>query len=1129
MRGILISLLIAGSAFAQRSLKNIPDPNPAVQLKTFKAAKGFQIALFAADPMIAKPVQMNWDELGRLWVVSSRIYPHIIPGQKAEDQVIVLEDSDGDGKADKSTVFAEGLLVPTCVVPGDGGVYVGNSTELLHFKDTDGDGKADQKRVVLSGFGTEDTHHILHTLRWGMDGDLYMNQSIYIHSHLETPHGPRHLMAGGVWRFRPETMELDIFTRGLVNSWGHDFNRWGQSFQTDGAGGDGINYVFPGIVMVTAYKAPRVVRGLNPGQPKHCGLCVVSGDHFPEAWQDRLITADFRGNRVNSFALSESGSSYVSRKQEDLVSSSSVAFRPIDVRMGPDGAVYIADWYNPIIQHGEVDFRDERRDHVHGRIWRVSAIDRPSLPRPRLAEATTGNLLDRLLSSAGWERTQARRLLKERGAEQVKPVLDAWTAARSSEAERLEALWIYQNIRSVNPALLAQLLGAEDHHVRAAAVRVLSRWQNSLPGAAVGLAKAIHDSHPQVRLEAINALRELGGKEAARLVGNSLYEGMDERYDFAAWLTMRSLERDWLPSLTSNLQFFEKPESLMFAIRSLNKTESIRPLVNLWEKGDLPAAQRDSLIQLIGAVGNPSDLNVLLNKSFADASIRPRALQALELAAKRGVKPNRAVERIAAFFTDADASTAAFRLAGQWNIGPLREQVQALAIDESAAMDLRLSALQGLSSFGAPSLPTLQKAFASTAQPGYRRAVIQAITHFDPNAGAVRLFEWLPGLPKKESVQAAGLVSAFLGVKNGSQALMRNLKGRQLAGPVAAEMIRKVSSSGRKNMQDLIKSLQVAGNLEALTRNLNPQEMAGLIEQINRSGHPGRGEDVYRRAQLLCVHCHAIGGAGGKVGPDLTSIGASAPLDYQIESLLAPQAKIKEGYHVSMLTKKDGSVATGMVLGEDEGVVSLRDAQGVITDVQKSDLAKREIVPTSLMPPGLTNSLRKDEFIDLVAFLGKLGKPGAYNISSTPYVRSWERLIGDRGEIDAVRHKGVHYPAENPTGLNWQPYTSKVDGHLPLYPDLTRFHNFGGVNYFFLRFGLEVIEPGEAVLGLNDPKGIFLWAGDRAISPAPETRIRFARGKHRITLAISEQDRKGVPLRIVLLEKPGAAVCRLLN
>ena len=235
-------------AFGQRAPFPIPDPDPEIERKSFVVADGFEVNLFAADPLIAKPLQINFDPAGRLWIASSEVYPQITPGAVADDKVLIVEDRDHDGRADSTTVFARGLLIPTGIEPGDGGAYVANSTELLHFKDTDGDGKADATRVVLSGFGTEDTHHILHTLRWGYDGMLYFNQSIYIHSHIETPHGVRRLGGGGIWQFRPETMELEVFIRGLVNPWGHHFDRWGQSFATDGAGGEGINYCIPGRI-----------------------------------------------------------------------------------------------------------------------------------------------------------------------------------------------------------------------------------------------------------------------------------------------------------------------------------------------------------------------------------------------------------------------------------------------------------------------------------------------------------------------------------------------------------------------------------------------------------------------------------------------------------------------------------------------------------------------------------------------------------------------------------------------------------------------------------------------------------------------------------------------------------------
>ena len=172
-------------------------------LPKFDLAEGLEVNLFAQNPHLAKPIQMNFDAKGRLWVASSEVYPQILPGQMATDKVIILEDTNDDGQADKSTVFADNMLIPTGIEPGDDGVYVGQSTELLHLKDTDGDGVADDSRVVMSGFGTEDTHHILHTLRWGFDGRLYFNQSIYIRTHMETPHEVLRLESGGVWRLRP--------------------------------------------------------------------------------------------------------------------------------------------------------------------------------------------------------------------------------------------------------------------------------------------------------------------------------------------------------------------------------------------------------------------------------------------------------------------------------------------------------------------------------------------------------------------------------------------------------------------------------------------------------------------------------------------------------------------------------------------------------------------------------------------------------------------------------------------------------------------------------------------------------------------------------------------------------------
>jgi len=290
-RGLFIVplLLISACSTQPDEPEEYPEDDPRNELASFEIDEGFEVTLFAAEPLVAKPIQMNWDAEGRLWVITSTAYPLSKTGEEANDKVLILEDTDGDGVADKSTIFAEGLIQPTGILPGDGGVYVANATEILHLSDTDGDGKADTRKTIVSGFGTGDTHHLIHTFRWGPEGRLYFNQSIYIYSHVETPWGVKRLEGGGVWKLQPHTLELDVYAKGLVNPWGLRFDQYGQSFLTDGAGGEGINYAFPGATFLSSPGAEKILRGLNPGQPKHSGLEIVSGRHLPESWAGSLI------------------------------------------------------------------------------------------------------------------------------------------------------------------------------------------------------------------------------------------------------------------------------------------------------------------------------------------------------------------------------------------------------------------------------------------------------------------------------------------------------------------------------------------------------------------------------------------------------------------------------------------------------------------------------------------------------------------------------------------------------------------------------------------------------------------------------------------------------------------------
>lgn len=394
--------------------------------------------------------------------------------------MVVLEDTKGAGKADKATVFADGLLIPTGVLPdGNGGCYVAASSQLLHFGDKDRDGKADQREVVLSSFGTEDTHHNLHTLRWGYDGRLYMNQSIYTHSHIETPHGVVRLNSGGIWRFDPETWKLEVFCKGGCNPWGHHWDQWGNHFFTDGAGFKGVYHAMEGATYFTYSDMRREAESISPGNyPKFASLEVVHSPNFPTDWQGSLITCDFRAHRVVRFSLSDVGSSFQTHEMPDLLRSTNVTFRPIDVRFGPDGALYIADWSNPIIQHGEVDFRDPRRDKEHGRIWRVAAKGRPLADaigmRKTARESKTEELLPLLLSPNAFHQASARRLLAIKGVE-VLPAADAWVKKQTDPRARLEIVWLHEAVGRPMASLITELAASTDDRLRTAAARELTR------------------------------------------------------------------------------------------------------------------------------------------------------------------------------------------------------------------------------------------------------------------------------------------------------------------------------------------------------------------------------------------------------------------------------------------------------------------------------------------------------------------------------------------------------------------------------------------------------------------------------------------------------------------------------
>ena len=986
-------------ALAQRGLKDIPSPDPAAELAAMQIADGYEVNLFAADPMITKPLQMNFDPQGRLWVSSSSVYPQIRPGEVANDTVTVLEDRDGDGRADASTLFADGLLMPTAVLPGDGGAYVANSTEFLHLSDSDGDGKADTRRVVLSGFGTEDTHHIIHTFRWGPDARLYFNQSIYIHSHVETPRGVRRLNAGGIWRFAPESLTLDVFARGWVNAWGHAFDRWGRSLVTDGAGGEGINYGFPGAAYLTAAGTPRILHGMNPGSPKYCGLEFIDGRHLPDDAQGQLITNDFRANRVCRFRLTEQGSGFASEKLPELIHSQRVTFRPIDVKMGPDGAIYIADWYNPIIQHGEVDFRDERRDRTHGRIWRVTAKGRPALPRIDFTKLSTPELLGQLKSPESYARDMAKRVLFARGSETVVPELTQWLASLDSldpefERLRLEALRLRQGLDrgskgDIDAGLLKAVLASPDPRARAAAARIVCDWADRLESPVELLAPAVDDPSALVRLEGVRALATLGGRQAAELALHAVDHERDDALDYAVWLAARETKDAWLPAVLDGT-FVDDGRfgRVIFAVAAAEASAAVPRIVASLKDGKIAEADRPTALSAIAKLGNPDQLRVVFdvvtNPATSPAQAKALLGDLLDSHTRRHVAPTgdvAAIEKLVMSPDDGCASRA-IEATAAWQVTAASEELAGIAESGSRSTEVRKAAIAALGGLPGdpPRAALLKLCSASGPKEDIKAAAIAALV---PRSVANAAAQAVSFLGTASDAKARTTVfQAFLRAKDGAATLAAAFE--RAASPLSADAAKDgqqvVSASGRQEpaltqaIAAAIARGSAAGSQPAASPHaMDPASLDAFVSLVRDKADATRGAAIYARENLKCVSCHRIGDQGGRVGPNLTAIGASSPLDYVIDSLLYPAKNVKEGYNTVVVQTDDGQVLTGIQVTRSDAELVLRDATGKEIKVPTADIDE-ESAGTSLMPAGLIDSLSREELADLVRYLSDLGK-----------------------------------------------------------------------------------------------------------------------------------------------------------
>ncbi len=516
-------------------------------------AKGMKVTLFASEkefPELAKPVQMAFDAKGRLWVAAWPSYPHWKPGEEMNDKLLVLEDTDGDGKADKCTVFADHLHCPTGFEFYNGGVLVAQAPDLVFLKDTDGDGKADVRLRVLSGIDSADTHHTANSFTLDPGGALYFQEGTFHHTQVETPYGPPLRNANaGVYRYEPRTQKFEAYVPyGFANPHGHVFDRWGQDIVVDGTGSNPYHAaLFSGHLDFPQkhHTPPQVYQQRTRPCP---GMEVLSSRHFPDANQGNLLVANVIGFQgILQYKIADRGASFAGTEVEPILSSTDPNFRPSDVKIGPDGAIWFIDWQNPIIGHMQHNLRDPSRDRTHGRVYRVTCEGRPLSKPVAIAGEPVEKLLELLKEPEDRVRYRAKIELGARDSDEVTAAARKWADAldRTDPGyahNLLEALWVHQYHNVVNEELLRRVLALPDFHARAAAARVLCYWRDRVPGALDLFKKLASDPHPRVRLEAVRAASFFPTVEAVEVAALSAEQPSDVYLDYTRAETMRALE-----------------------------------------------------------------------------------------------------------------------------------------------------------------------------------------------------------------------------------------------------------------------------------------------------------------------------------------------------------------------------------------------------------------------------------------------------------------------------------------------------------------------------------------------------------------------------------------------------------
>lgn len=936
----------------------------AVEAMTIKP--GYKVNVWAAEPMMTQPMAFCWDDRGRLWIAENKDYESRGDGfsNSGESRILILEDSDGDGAADKQTVFMEGLAFPAALAVGFDGVFIGAPPNLIFVPDKNQDDKADLDdiQILLTGWGIRDRHETLNSLHWGPDGWLYGLQGFATPSKIRKPKGeeasklyyhkdpfPEDLLEkegvdinGGVWRYHPVKDRFEVVAHGFSNPWGIDYDAKGQLFMSacviphlwhvvpggiyHRQGGQHFNpYVYEDIKTIANHSH----------RSAHGGARVYQSDAFPQEEQGRIFMANIHEHGVLSDILIPKGSGFEGKHGDEFLMANNAQWVGFSMEIGPDGGLYALDWHDADICGKEV------LNEETGRIFRIMpekslAKDFPGRYTD-LNKMTDAQLVALQTNPSDWHARRARGILHKRATNrqlhaETNALLKAIFQKDRNPNWRLRAMWALHQTGGFSEKELIASLSDQDAYVRAWAIQLLCEDRKP---SAEALAKfrsmAKDDSSPVVRLYLVAAVQRVPTEEKWVLASSLLGHAEDEKDHNLPKMLWYGIE----PLFAENTdRFLELAPSSQLGFVTQNIA-----------RRTVDGNELEKLVAAIGKNGPNTELMLagMLSgmEGRTDLKMPSNWKTVAEKVGKSGSKKQSLAMEISALFGDAEATQRAL----------------ATLKNKSLPLDQRKKALQTLTA-------QQQKALASEIpillqEPAMRQEAIRSIATFDSEALGRLLLESYPKLSPEEKLEAMQTLSsrARYGNMLTQQLKSQKISKSEVPASVARQLLRVVGSG----------FIEVWGPIESVPSNQAAYNKyrAMLTSNALNSANLKTGKTVFAKS---CGSCHKMYGEGGVIGPDLTGSNRTDP-EYILMNVLEPSFEIQDDYKMVVINTRDGRTYSGNIIGENERQVTLRIVGQDQVLINKSGILSREETDVSMMPTGLFENLSQEEIVDLMGYL----------------------------------------------------------------------------------------------------------------------------------------------------------------